>query len=429
MTFEEIMDQALDMLRRRGRVTYGALKRQFALDDAYVADLKDAMLYADSRVVDDAGRGLRWTGELLSVAQRAFEGVGRFYGEAGVLWLVRALLQHEGRVSYRTLKQVFGFDEARLADVRAELLFTQFAIDEAGQGLVWRERASADSILGETTDAHLPATSDSTVSPPPAPTRSTPEAERRQLTVLFCDLVDSTQLSQQLDPEDLRQVVRAYQETAAAVIQRFEGHIAQYLGDGLLVYFGYPRAHEDDAQRAVRAGLGMIEAVGQLNTRLGQEHGAQLAVRLGVHTGLVVVGEVGGGTRQEQLALGETPNLAARLQGLTAPNTLVISAATWQLLRGFFACQSLGTPLLKGFAQPLEVYRVLSESTARSRLDAAGRTGLTPLVGRTSELRLLEKAWAEAVSGHGQVVVVTGEAGIGKSRLVKALTEHASAQR
>ena len=144
--------------------------------------------------------------------------------------------------------------------------------------------------------------------------------------MLFCDLVDSTALASQLDPEDLREVVRAYQDTCAKVIARFEGHIAQYLGDGLLVYFGYPLAHEDDAQRAVRAGLGIVEALGQLNTRLTQERGVQLAVRLGIHTGLVVVGEVGGGTRQEQLALGETPNLAARLQGLAAPNTLVISA-------------------------------------------------------------------------------------------------------
>src|SRR5262249_39508851 len=134
MTFEEILDQALDMLRRRGRVTYGALKRQFALDDAYVADLKDAMLYADSHVVDDAGRGLRWTGQPLSTAQRAFEGVGRFYGEASVLWLVRALLQHEGRVSYRTLRQVFGFDETRLAGGCAGLFFSRFAIEEHGQG-------------------------------------------------------------------------------------------------------------------------------------------------------------------------------------------------------------------------------------------------------------------------------------------------------
>ena len=167
-------------------------------------------------------------------------------------------------------------------------------------------------------------------------------------------------------------MVRAYQETCAKVIARYEGHIAQYLGDGLLVYFGYPLAHEDDAQRAVRAGLGIVEAMAQLNTRLAQERGVPLAVRLGCHTGLVVVGDVGGGTRQEQLALGETPNLAARLQGIAAPNTLVISAATLQLLGGFFACQPLGTPLLKGFAQPLEVYHVLYESMARSRLEAVG---------------------------------------------------------
>ena len=154
---------------------------------------------------------------------------------------------------------------------------------------------------------------------PPLP----PEAERRQLTVLFCDLVDSTALSSQLDPEDLREVVRAYQDTCAKVIARFDGHIAQYLGDGLLVYFGYPLAHEDDAQRAVRAGLGMSEALGQLNTHLAQARGVQLAVRLGIHTGLVVVGEVGSGTRQEQLALGEPPNVAARLQGIAAPNTVV----------------------------------------------------------------------------------------------------------
>jgi class 3 adenylate cyclase len=257
---------------------------------------------------------------------------------------------------------------------------------------------------------------------PPPVARVTPEAERRQLTVLFCDLVDSTVLASQLDPEELREVVRAYQETCAKVIARFDGHIAQYLGDGLLVYFGYPLAHEDDAQRAVRAGLGMIEALGQLNTRLAQERGVQLAVRLGIHTGLVVVGEVGGGTRQEQLALGETPNLAARLQGIAAPNTLVISATTFQLLGGFFACQPLGSPLLKGFAQPLAVYRVLYESMARSRLEAAGSTGWTPLVGREQEIGLLLERWAQVKEGVGQVVLLSGEAGIGKSRLVQVLT-------
>ena len=223
-------------------------------------------------------------------------------------------------------------------------------------------------------------------------------------------------------------MVRAYQDTCAKVIARFEGHIAQYLGDGLLVYFGYPLAHEDDAQRAVRAGLGMVEALGQLNTRLGQERGIHLAVRLGIHTGLVVVGEVGGGTRQEQLALGETPNLAARLQGIAAPNTLVISAATLQLLGGFFAYQSLGTHLVKGIAQPLEVYQVLYESTARSRLEAAGSTGLTPLVGREQEVGLLRERWAQVKDGLGQVVLLSGEAGIGKSRLVQVLKEHVATE-
>ena len=257
---------------------------------------------------------------------------------------------------------------------------------------------------------------------PPQIARGTPEAERRQLTVLFCDLVDSTVLASQLDPEELREVVRAYQDTCAKVIARFEGQIAQYLGDGLLVYFGYPLAHEDDAQRAVRTGLGIVEAMGQLNARLEREHGVQLAVRLGIHTGQVVVGEIGGGAKHEQLALGETPNIAARLQGLAAPNTLVISAATFHLLSGFFACQSLGTHHLKGVAQPLEVNRVLYESMARSRLEAAGRTSLTPLVGREPEVGLLRERWAQVKDGLGQVVLLSGEAGIGKSRLVQGLT-------
>jgi class 3 adenylate cyclase/predicted ATPase len=267
---------------------------------------------------------------------------------------------------------------------------------------------------------------------PPSPASAAepraPDAERRQLTVLFCDLVDSTALATQLDPEELREVVRAYQATCAKVIARFEGHIAQYLGDGLLVYFGYPRAHEDDAQRAVRAGLGMVEALGQLNSRLKPERGVELAVRLGCHTGLVVVGEVGGDTHQEHLALGETPNLAARLQGLAASNTVVISATTFQLLGGFFACQALGPHRLKGFAQPIEVYRVLSESMARSRLEAAGSTGLTPLVGREQEIGLLRERWAQVTDGVGQVVLLSGEAGIGKSRLVQVLTDHVATE-
>ena len=178
----------------------------------------------------------------------------------------------------------------------------------------------------------------------------------------------------------------------------------------------------------MRAGLGIVEALGPLNTRLTQERGVHVAVRLGIHTGLVVVGEVGGSTRQEQLALGETPNVAARLQGIAAPNTLVISATTFHLLGGFFACQPLGTPPLKGQAQPLEVYQVLHESTARSRLEAAGSTGLTPLVGREQEVGLLLERWAQVKEGIGQVVLLSGEAGIGKSRLVQVLKEHVATE-
>ena len=221
-----------------------------------------------------------------------------------------------------------------------------------------------------------------------------PEAERRHLTVLFCDLVDSTTLAGHLDPEDLREVVRAYHQTFAAVIDLYDGYIAQYLGDGVLVYFGYPVAHEDDAQRAVRTGLGILHALAPLTTHLTLPPGDRLAVRLGIHTGLVVVGEVGEGARQEPLALGETPKLAARLQALAAPNTLVISAATWQLLGGFFACQALGPVLLRGRAQPLDAYQVLAETTARSRLETASSTGLTPLVGREQEVGLLRERWA-----------------------------------
>ncbi len=343
------------------------------------------------------------------------------------------LLHSRGRVSYRALKVQFHLDDEELDALKEELLYAhQGAVEEDGPGLVWTARVSATPTPtprpGQPAQVTERVEEPSAQSGSPRAAQRAPEAERRQLTVLFCDLVDSTVLASQLDPEDWREVVRAYQDTCAKVIARFEGHIAQYLGDGLLVYFGYPQAHEDDAQRAVRAGLGMVEAMGQLNTRLGHERGVQLAVRLGIHTGLVVVGEMGGGARQEQLALGETPNLAARLQGIAAPNTLVISAATVPLLGGFFACQSLGTPVLKGVAQPLEVYQVLYESTARSRLEAAGSTGLTPLVGREQEVGLLRERWAQVKDGLGQVVLLSGEAGIGKSRLVQVLKEQVATE-
>jgi TOMM system kinase/cyclase fusion protein len=347
-----------------------------------------------------------------------------------ILDQVVALLQREKRLSYRVLKRRLQLDDEMLEDLKEDLIYAkQLAVDEEGKVLVWTGDTGSPSASAPTPaqPSHIQADQSRQVDSRPSEPLS-PAAERRQLTVLFCDLVESTALASQLDPEEWREVVRAYQATCAKVIARFEGHIAQYLGDGLLVYFGYPLAHEDDAPRAVRAGLGMVEAVAQLNTRLAQEREVSLAVRLGIHTGLVVVGDVGGDGRQEQLALGETPNVAARLQGLAAPNTLVISAATFHLLGGFFACQPLGLPLLKGVTQPLAVYRVLYESMARSRLEAAGSAGLTPLVGREQEIGLLRERWAQVKDGLGQVVLLSGEAGIGKSRLVQVLTEHVAAE-
>jgi class 3 adenylate cyclase/predicted ATPase len=241
--------------------------------------------------------------------------------------------------------------------------------------------------------------------------------------VLFCDLVDSTLLASQLDPEDLRAVVRAYQDTCATVIARFEGHIAQYLGDGLLVYFGYPLAHEDDATRAVHTGLGIVEAMGALNRRLGPEQGVRLAVRVGIHTGLVVVGELGSGGRQEQLALGETPNIAARLQGLAAPGTVVISAVTQRLIAGYFTCHALGSQPLKGVPTPLALYHVVRATAVQQRFDVAAARGLTPLVGREHEVGLLRDRWAQVQAGRGHIVVLSGEAGIGKSRLVQVVRD------
>jgi class 3 adenylate cyclase/predicted ATPase len=255
------------------------------------------------------------------------------------------------------------------------------------------------------------------------PARHTPEAERRQLTVMFCDLVESTALSGQLDPEELREIIRAYQAACTDVIQRFDGYVAQLLGDGLLVYFGYPQAHEDDAQRAVLGGLGMLNALSFLNARLEREQGVKLAIRVGIHTGLVVVGEMGGEGRQEQLALGETPNIASRLQGLAEPDTLMVSEATYRLIQGYFDCDILGAYELRGVSQPIPVYQVLQESGAQSRLDAVSSRGLTPLVGRNSELQLLRDRWNQVKSGEGQVVVLNAEPGLGKSRMVQALKE------
>ena len=248
-------------------------------------------------------------------------------------------------------------------------------------------------------------------------------AERRQLTVLFCDLVDSTRLAGQLDPEDWREVLQAYHQTCTEVVARFDGYVAQYLGDGVLVYFGYPVAHEDDAQRAVWSALGLLEAMKALHTRLALPSGYALAVRLGVHTGLVVVSDVGTGERHEPLAQGETPHLAARLQSLAGAHELVISGATRELLGRVFNVKDLGEQVLRGVATPMRVYRVEGARTVASRFEAMSASGLTPLVGREEELELLWRRWQQATEGEGQVVLLSGEGGLGKSRLVQTLCE------
>jgi class 3 adenylate cyclase/predicted ATPase len=316
-----------------------------------------------------------------------------------------AWLRHDRRLSYRALKRQFALDKAYLEDLKFELIeVKRLAVDYDGKMLVW------------TGDAD-------TAAPPTAPSTPPPDAERRQLTVLFCDVVNSTRLAGQLDPEDWREVVRSYQATCAAVIHRFEGYIAQYLGDGLLVYFGYPRAHENDAERAVYAGLDILTAMQTLNARLAQDKGFSLDIRVGIHTGLVVVGEVGGNGRQELLALGDTPNIASRIQGLAAPNTVLISVDTHRLVQGYFTYQELNVQTLRGLSQPMSLYQVYQTSEAQSRMEVAATRGLTPLVGREQEVALLLVRWAQVQEGMGQVVVLSGEAGIGKSRLVHVLTE------
>jgi len=462
VTFAEVVDQAMAMLQRRGRVTYRLLKRQFTLEDEALEDLKLELIVGQRLAVDEEGTVLVWTGAPpaaeLGTSQQA-EAERQFHT---VLLAVMALLQREQRVTYRTLRYVFGVDEACLHAVRDELRFRHLAREESGQGLVWTGAdppqavsapgpAPATAMALSTAPPRLPLPLPEVPQPLPEPTpaldgvsslpvddvasptldavpvitsalaHSAPEAERRQLTVMFCDLVGSTQLSGQLDPEDLRAVVRAYQEAAAEVIQYYAGHIAQYLGDGLLVYFGYPTAHEDDARRAVHTGLGIVQAIAILNARLAAQYGAQLAVRLGIHTGPVVVGVMGGGGRHEHLALGETPNIAARLEGLAPANAVVISAVTARLVHGAFALEDLGTHALHGVAEPLAISRVRGLLGTPSRDEEFVTAAVPVLVGREEESGLLRRRWEQSKAGLGQVVFVSGEAGIGKSALVESL--------
>jgi class 3 adenylate cyclase/predicted ATPase len=256
-----------------------------------------------------------------------------------------------------------------------------------------------------------------------ATARPQDSAERRQVTVMFSDLVGSTALSARMDPEDLREVISAYQKCVAETVGRFGGFVAKYMGDGVLVYFGYPQAHEDDAERSVRAGLELVAAVGALKTH------APLQTRVGIATGLVVVGDlIGSGASQEQAIVGETPNLAARLQGVAEPNSVVIAESTRKLVGNLFELQELGAQELKGIVGSVRTWAVLRPSSVESRFEAFHATGLTELVGREEELEILVRRWSKAKTGEGQVVLLSGEPGIGKSRLTAALLERLAAE-
>jgi class 3 adenylate cyclase/predicted ATPase len=349
-----------------------------------------------------------------------------------VVTLATLLLQREKRISCRALGRILELDDACLEDLKFELVHAKrLAIEEAGGVLIWAEQPEI------TVHAHLPPSAAERVVPlaaervfpqiiehpeqgaTPAETISA-EGERRQLTVMFCDLVGSTELSTRLDPEDLGVIIRDFQETCAKVIAQFDGCIAKYMGDGILVYFGYPRAHENEAERAVMSGLGIIEALAGLEPSCASD--AKLAVRIGIATGLVVVGEIiGDGSAQEMTVVGETPNIAARLQALAKPNTLVISPATHKLIEAEFRCEDLGGLQLKGIAEPIYAWQVVGLAEAEREVEESGVADGFPLVGRDEEIALLLRRLAQSKDGHGQAVLISGEAGIGKTALAEAV--------
>jgi class 3 adenylate cyclase/tetratricopeptide (TPR) repeat protein len=327
-------------------------------------------------------------------------------------------LREHGRLSLRALRLEFELSDEQAEALIEELVDVQAVAALEGKVLSWIGSVPAGASVGEPREPKA-------APPEPVPAPEVHEAERRQLTVMFCDLVGSTELSDRLDPEDLRDVVAAYQEICGEVIAAFDGQVAQYLGDGLLVYFGYPHAHEDDAIRAIHVGLRILDEVPRLSERLAarlallEEH--PLRVRIGVHTGAVVVGVMGGGQKREQLALGDTTNIAARLESIADPGTVVLSDATRRLVRGAFQLDDLGERPLKGIADPVSVFRAVRTTGVQSWLQFG--PDATPLVGREQQMALLLERWQEATERRGQAVLLSGEAGMGKSRLVQTLRE------
>jgi len=349
MTFEEILQQTVDILQSRGRVSYRALQRQFELDDAYLEDLKGELLYAYPQVVDDKGRGLVWTGEPTVVPSAPV-----------------------------TASPLAGH-----ASVREPRVYTP-------QHLVERILISHAAL----------------------------EGERKQVTVLFCDLANSTGLAEQLGPEIMHTVLNQFFELALSAVHRYEGTINQFLGDGFMALFGAPLAHEDHARRAVLAALELRRQLQAYTTQPAQQHGVELTLRMGLNTGIVVVGAIGDNLRMDYTAVGDTTNVAARLEQEAGPNQIVISETTHRLVVGYCRTRTLGALSLKGKAQPVHVWEVTEAREARTRMDVEIERGLTPFVGRERELQALHAGFVQARAGYGQAVFLVGEAGIGKSRLL-----------
>jgi class 3 adenylate cyclase len=345
MTFEELLDQATAMLQRRGRVTYRALQRQFALDENVLNDLKDELLYAHPQIHEDAERGLVWTGEAAIMPPRA-SGAAR-------------------------------------SQARAPLTYTPAYL--------------AEKILTS---------------------RSALEGERKQVTVLFADLKGSMELLADRDPEEARQLLDPVLTLMMDAVHRYEGTDNQVMGDGIMALFGAPLAHEDHAVRACYAALRMQEAVQQYATEVQRTHGVPLHIRVGLNAGEVVVRSIGSDLHMDYTAVGQTTHLAARMEQMAMPGSILITAAVLALAEGYIQITPLGPVPVKGLAAPVEVYEVVDVGPVRTRLQAAVAQGLTRFVGRDPELDTLTQSLARAGAGRGQVVALVGEAGVGKSRLV-----------
>jgi class 3 adenylate cyclase len=308
-------------------------------------------------------------------------------------------------------------DETILPKLTAEDL------KDLGVSIVGHRRKLLDAIAALRTDGSAKPFSANDASMSRSGVGPEDRAERRQVTVMFSDLVGSTAMSGRMDPEDLREVLSAYQNCVGEIVRRFGGFVAKYMGDGVLIYFGYPQAHEDDAERAVRAGLELVAEVVSLKTP------TRLQTRVGIATGLVVVGDlIGSGPSQEQAIVGETPNLAARLQGVAEPDSVVIADSTRRLIGNLFELDDLGAQDLKGIAEPVRAWAAIRPSSVESRFEALHASGMTTLVGRKQETDLLLRCWSNAKTGEGQVVLLSGEAGIGKSRLTAALLDRLASE-